>query len=67
MNIQPDENVQQDEAVLQYLDVACQMSLPVKPTSISDIKDEIKKINVKKSLGYDNIDAKVLKNLSKKL
>ena len=43
------------------------MSLPIKPFWVNKIIAEIEKLNPKKPAGYDNIDAKILKNLPKKL
>ena len=42
------------------------MSLPIKPFRVNEIIAEIRKVNPKKSAGYYNIDAEVLKNMPKK-
>lgn len=52
--------------VTDFLDVACQMSRPIKPFTVREIENEIKQLNCKKSPGYDNIDSKVIKSLPKK-
>lgn len=54
------------KAVTDFLDVACQMSKPIKPFRVREMEIEIKKLNRKKSPGYDNIDPKTLKCLPKK-
>lgn len=51
--------------ILNFLDVSCQMDLPIKHFTIREIRSEIRKLN-KKSPGYDLIDGRVLKSLPKK-
>lgn len=49
-----------------FLEVPCQMCLPIKPFTFSEITTEIKKLNVKKSPGFDQIDGKTMKYLPRK-
>lgn len=39
------------------------MDLPIRRITPSDVQNEIKTLNNAKSLGYDNIDSKILKSL----
>lgn len=55
-----------DTEIMSFLDVACQMELPIKHFSPREIRQEVAKLNNKKSPGYDKIDSFVLKNLPKK-
>lgn len=52
--------------VKEFLDIPCQMYRPIKPFSFKEVLNEIRKLNSKKSAGFDLIDAKVLKSLPKK-
>lgn len=54
------------DAITEYLDIACQMYKPIKPFRSKEVENEIKKLNRKKSPGYDNIDGKTLKSLPKR-
>lgn len=49
-----------------FLDSPCQMSLPIKPFTFMEVTGEIIKLKAKKSPGYDNINAKILKLLPKR-
>jgi len=55
-----------DAAISAFLDVPCQMSLPIKPFSPNEVVDALAHINVRKAPGYDLISGKVLKELPKK-
>ena len=55
-----------DAALSAFLDVPCQMSLPIKPFSPNEVADALAHINVHKAPGYDLISGKVLKELPKK-
>lgn len=54
------------EEIAQFLDSPCQMDLPIKKITPSEIRIEISKLNKKKSPGYDLIDGFVAKSLTKK-
>uniref|UniRef100_A0A1Y1KFT3 Reverse transcriptase domain-containing protein n=1 Tax=Photinus pyralis TaxID=7054 RepID=A0A1Y1KFT3_PHOPY len=60
---QPLESNIADETIEEYLDIPCQMSLPIKPISPAEIRSEIKKLNDNKAPGYDLITEQVLKML----
>lgn len=49
-----------------YLDIPCQMDLPIKPITPAEIKNIISLSNNSKSPGYDCIDSKILKHMPKK-
>jgi hypothetical protein len=49
-----------------FLDVPCQMSLPILPFSPIEVKKEIARANARKNPGYDLITGKFLKELPKK-
>jgi hypothetical protein len=55
-----------DAAISAFLDVPCQMSLPIKPFSPKEVVEAIAHTNVRKAPGYDLISRKVLKELPKK-
>lgn len=55
-----------ESRIKDFLNVACQMYRPIKPFTIKEVVNEVKKLNSKKSPGFDLIDAKVLKSLPKK-
>lgn len=55
-----------DRNISHSLDVACQMELPIKFITINETIKEINNLNIKKSTGYDNIDAKAIRALPKK-
>ena len=56
----------QIDNILHFLDVPCQMDLPIKHVTPSEVKTFINKLNSKKSPGYDGINANVLKMLPRK-
>jgi hypothetical protein len=53
-------------AIPAFLDVPCQMSLPITPFSSKEVAKAIAHTNVRKAPGYDLITGKVLKKLPKK-
>lgn len=55
-----------DGDIRNFLDVACQMHVPIKHISPLETKKEINLLNNNKSTGYDNIDAFTLKHLPPK-
>jgi hypothetical protein len=55
-----------DAAISAFLDVPCQMSLPIKPFSPKEVVEAIAHTNALKAPGYDLISVKVLKELPKK-
>jgi hypothetical protein len=55
-----------DAEISAFLDVPCQMSLPIKPFSPKEVADALAQTNVSKAPGYDLISGKVLKELPKK-
>jgi len=55
-----------DAEIFAFLDVPCQMSLPIKPFSSKEVIEALAHINVRKAPGYDLISGKVLKELPKK-
>jgi hypothetical protein len=55
-----------DAAIPAFLDVPCQMSLPIKPFSPKEVVEAVAHTNVRKLSGYDLISGKVLKELPKK-
>lgn len=57
---------QDSNEILNFLDVPCQMCLPIKPFRTKEIENEVRKLNSKKSPGFDLIDGKVIKSLPKK-
>lgn len=56
-----------EEEIEAFLDVACQMSLPIKPFISREVWQEIKKLKNKKAPGYDLITAEILKKLPKEV
>lgn len=52
--------------ILNFLDSPCPMDWPINHITPVEVREEIKKLNCKKSPGYDCIDAKVVQSLSKK-
>lgn len=54
----------EEEVFTSFLESPFQMDLPIKQFSITEIKNEIRVMNPKKSPGYDLISANVLKQLS---
>lgn len=52
--------------ITDFLDVPCQMARPIKHFTVREFENEIKKLNCKKSPGYDNIDSRIIKSLPKK-
>lgn len=60
-------NTQSDrDEILNFLDIPCQMDLPIKHITPSEVQSEVNKLNNAKSPGYDKIDSKVIKALPKK-
>lgn len=55
-----------ENEVVNFLDVACQMEIPIKHITPSETRDEIKSLNDKKSTGHDRIDAIAIKYLPMK-
>jgi hypothetical protein len=51
-----------DSEIENFLEVPCQMSLPIKPFSPRQVAQEIKNINPHKAPGYDLITGKLLNN-----
>ena len=49
-----------------FLDSSCPMDWPIKHVSPTEVKEEIKKLNCKKSPGYDGISGKAIQALPKK-
>lgn len=56
----------EDEEVYTFLDAPCQLSLPLKPCTPTEIWKAINKINPHKAPGYDLINGDVLKHLPRK-
>lgn len=54
------------DEVLKFLDIPCQMDLPIKHVTPSEVKKAISELNNSKSPGFDSIDSKVAKSLPKK-
>ena len=52
--------------IINFLDIACQMDLPIKHITPKETKMEISALNNKKSPGYDKIDAHTIKLLPPK-
>lgn len=59
-------NITDSEKISCFLDSPCQMCLPIKPFTVREVEEELKKLNGKKAPGYDKINAKVLQALPKK-
>lgn len=59
-------SVNDSDEMHNYLDIACQMDLPIKHISPNEVKQEIVQLNDRKSPGYDSINGIVIKNLPKK-
>ena len=55
-----------DAAISAFLDVPCQMSLPIQPFSTKEVVEALVHTNVRKAPEYDLISEKVLKELPKK-
>ena len=55
-----------DAAISAFLDVPCQMSIPIKPFSPNEVVVALAHTNASKAPGYDLISGKVLKELPKK-
>jgi len=55
-----------DAAMPAFLDVPCQMSLPIKPFSPKEVVEATAHTNVRKAPGYNFTLGKVLKELPKK-
>lgn len=52
--------------ITEFLDIPCQMELPIRHIRPNEVSNEIKYLQNNKSPGYDKIDAKTVKLLSKK-
>lgn len=61
-----DADLEEQEELERFLDVPCQMSLPIKPISPSDINYALKNIKKNKAPGYDLITGKMLQELTNK-
>jgi hypothetical protein len=55
-----------DASISTFLDAPCQLSLPIKPFSSTEVKTAIAHINARKAPRYDLITGKVLQELPKK-
>lgn len=57
----------EDESdVLQFVEAFCAMSLPIRHITPNEVHEKIQKLNNRKSIGYDIIDARVCKALPRK-
>jgi hypothetical protein len=56
----------ENDEISAFLDVPCQMSLPMSPFSPNEVAKAIAHTNARKAPGYDLITGKVLKELPKK-
>jgi len=56
-----------DAEISAFLDVPCQMSLPIKPFSSKEVVEALAHINVRKAPGYDLISDECLKSYQRKL
>jgi hypothetical protein len=54
-----------DDQILNYLDSACPMSLPIHPFSHTEILAEITRISPRKAPGFDLLTGRILKELPK--
>ena len=54
------------DEIHEFLYSSCPIDWPVKHVSPTEVKEEIKKINCKKSAGYDDINGKTIQALPKK-
>lgn len=61
----PNDNID-DADILNYLDIPCQLSLPVKSFSPAEVHKELLQTNSHKAPGHDLIVGEVLKHLPKK-
>ncbi|PNF35987.1 hypothetical protein B7P43_G02293 [Cryptotermes secundus] len=59
-------NHHNDKEIEKSLDTPCQMSLPIKAFSPTEVKQQIKKVNQCKAPGYDIITGKILRQLPNK-
>lgn len=55
-----------DQEVEDFVDAACQMSLPIKAFSPKEVKTQIDLLNTRKTPGYDLITPQILKQLPRK-
>jgi len=55
-----------DAAITAFLDIPCQMSLPIKPFSSKEVVEALVHTSIHKAPGFDLIAGKVLKELPKK-
>jgi hypothetical protein len=62
----PNDNNNTENIVKIFLDIACPMTLPIKPFSPKEVKEEINKCNNHKAPGFDLITGQILKKLPKK-
>ena len=62
----PEDDINNTLEVQNFLESPCQLAMPIRKTSLSEVEEEIKCINIKKSPGYDKIDGVTLKYLPTK-
>lgn len=55
-----------DKDIENFLEIPCQMSLPIKPFTPKEVRREIKNLNSRKAPGYDLITGTTLKQLPRK-
>lgn len=55
-----------EKNIIDFIDTPCPMDLPIKHIKPSEIREEINHLNPKKSPGYDQINAQMLKHIPKK-
>lgn len=63
---QPHDTTVDDNDVQSFLDAPCQLEFPIRHITPSEVKEEIRNLNTKKSTGYDKIDAKAIQSLPNK-
>lgn len=64
--VTPDTDLEEQDIIKSFLDVPCQLSLPVKPITPADIRYTIKMTKVRKAPGFDLITGKILQELPDK-
>jgi hypothetical protein len=63
----PISNINPNDSEIEiFLEIPCQMSLPIKPFSPREVLQEIKNINPYKAPGYELITGKILRQLPRK-
>ena len=55
-----------DAEITTFLDIPCQMSLPIKPFSSKEVVEALAHTSIRKAPGFELISGKVLKELPKK-